>query len=107
MLGGGDVEGDYDGNGTVGPEDYGAWRSSFGTSNALADGNNNGTVDAADYVIWRRAFDASGSGSQFATVPEPGSAALFAMAAAMIAIALRRPMSRYKRRVIGRRVDPA
>jgi hypothetical protein len=49
--------GDYDGNGTVEQSDYGAWRSTFGSTPPAgkgADGNNNGVIDAADYVIWRR-----------------------------------------------------
>jgi hypothetical protein len=45
--------GDYDGNGTVGNEDYDLWRANFGTTAAAADGNGNGVVDAADYVLWR------------------------------------------------------
>ena len=45
--------GDYDGNGSVGPEDYAAWQAAFGTNSAAADGNSNGVVDAADYVVWR------------------------------------------------------
>jgi hypothetical protein len=45
--------GDYDGNGTVGPEDHAEWVANFGSSNPAADGNGNGIVDAADYVIWR------------------------------------------------------
>jgi hypothetical protein len=45
--------GDYDGNGTVGNEDYELWRANFGTANPAADGNGDGNVDAADYVVWR------------------------------------------------------
>jgi hypothetical protein len=50
------VRGDYDGNGTVGQEDFDLWRATLGNGVAVgsaADGNANGTVDAADYVIWR------------------------------------------------------
>ena len=55
--------GDYDGNGTVGPEDYDAWRAAFGTTGGFpaADGNNDGVVDAADYVIWRKNLGQSSS----------------------------------------------
>jgi hypothetical protein len=52
----GAASGDYDGNGTVGPEDYDLWRSTFGNAVSLgsaADGNANGVIDAGDYVIWR------------------------------------------------------
>ena len=46
--------GDYDGNGTVGPEDYDVWKVAFGSTEDLAaDGNGNEVVDAADYTIWR------------------------------------------------------
>ncbi len=53
--------GDYDKNGSVGPEDYDMWKTNFGTSFADADGNGNGLVDAADYTIWRNNFAGSGS----------------------------------------------
>jgi hypothetical protein len=59
--------GDYDGNGTVGPEDYTKWKSTFGstvaTLGAGADGNTNGVVDAGDYTIWRDSLGATGSTS--------------------------------------------
>lgn len=46
--------GDYNGNGTVDPPDYGVWRSNFGSTSSLAaDGNGNSVIDAADYVVWR------------------------------------------------------
>jgi hypothetical protein len=70
--------GDYDGNGSVGPEDYNVWRANFGSANAMADGNGNGIVDAADYVIWRKNTTA-GSGN-FATVPEPSGLLLLVIA---------------------------
>jgi hypothetical protein len=47
-------QGDYSGNGTVGPEDYDIWVANFGSTTMLdADGNGNGIVDAADYTVWR------------------------------------------------------
>ncbi len=77
------VTGDYDGNGTVGPEDYTAWRSSFGATGAsAADGNGNGTVDAADYVAWRnRLGQTSGSGAfaNAAAIPEPTTLTLLSV----------------------------
>jgi hypothetical protein len=69
--------GDYDGNGSVGPEDYDIWKANFGTSFAAADGNGNGVVDAADYTVWR---DNLGGGSGgIASVPEPSTALLGVM----------------------------
>ena len=69
--------GDYDHNGSIGPEDYTAWKNSFGsTSNLDADGNGNGIVDAADYTVWRDHLAAgAGSGAvlQSSGVPEPGT----------------------------------
>ena len=57
------VPGDYDRNGSVGNEDYAAWRAAFGNTTGIqaADGNNNGVVDAADYVIWRKHLGESSS----------------------------------------------
>jgi hypothetical protein len=52
--------GDYNGNGTVGPEDYAEWVTNFESSNPAADGNGNGIVDAADYVVWRANEGATG-----------------------------------------------
>jgi FG-GAP repeat protein len=71
--------GDYNDNGTVGPEDYDTWRANFGSSNLAADGNGNRIVDAADYVVWRNNFgvtsNAAESPIQNPTVPEPLSMA--------------------------------
>lgn len=63
--------GDYDKNGSVGPEDYDVWKSNFGTSFADADGNGNGTVDAADYTVWRDNLGAGPGSGSLASVPEP------------------------------------
>jgi surface-anchored protein len=62
--------GDYDRDGSVGPEDYALWKASYGTDFADADGNGDGIVDAADYTIWRDHY--SGIGGVGAAVPEPG-----------------------------------
>ena len=74
------VQGDYDGNGSVGPEDYLAWKSAYGsmvTPGTGADGNGDGIVDAADYTVWRNNLQTSGSGGlssgDLAHVPEPAT----------------------------------
>ncbi|MCI0331659.1 MAG: S8 family serine peptidase [Planctomycetes bacterium] len=76
--------GDYDGNGSVGPEDFNVWREDFATSVSAgtgADGNGNGTVDAADYVVWRKFATGSGAAaSDSDVVPEPVGLILFAAA---------------------------
>lgn len=81
----GAILGDYDGNGSVGEEDYNVWKANFGTTYAAADGNGNGVVDAADYTVWRDNL-AAGSGSLAigAAVPEP--AAWLILATAMVGI---------------------
>ncbi|MEX2168397.1 MAG: S8 family serine peptidase [Pirellulales bacterium] len=74
--------GDYNGNGSVGPEDYDLWRSNFGsTSNLAADGNGNDVIDAADYTVWRDHLGAGAGSGTAAEVPEPSS-----MILALIAI---------------------
>jgi hypothetical protein len=72
------LPGDYDGSGSVGPEDFTFWRTNFGSKNLDADGNGNGIVDAADYVVWQKFTGTKlslGSGSLVAgpNVPEPAS----------------------------------
>jgi hypothetical protein len=84
------VVGDYNGNGTVGAEDYTTWRTEFGTTGAsIADGNTNGVVDAADYVVWRKRLSGPASGAG-ASVPEPHLFALFFTAAVVASISRRR-----------------
>src|SRR5262249_24378001 len=71
------VPGDYDGSGSVGPEDYDLWKSTYGASDGdlRADGNQNGIIDAADYAFWRNNYlgeEMLGSGSSAGSfVPEP------------------------------------
>lgn len=96
--------GDYNGNGSVGPEDYLSWQTSFGQSVAApgdgADGNSDGVVGAADYVFWRKLPGSGGSGSSAndshtrtdaTVVPEPTSAALASILLNLMLLGLRAP----------------
>ncbi|MEX2170273.1 MAG: hypothetical protein WD851_13250 [Pirellulales bacterium] len=80
LLPGGDLPGDYNGDGYVDAGDYNKWRATFGqivAPGSGADGNGNGLIDAADYAFWRdKLGDALGSATQ--PVPEPGARALIA-----------------------------
>ena len=90
------IPGDYDGNGTVGPEDYDVWTTNFGsTVNLAADGNGNHVIDAADYSVWRDHLGqvlAGGGGAALpsaaplsAGVPEPSGLALATIGLACLA----------------------
>ena len=77
--------GDYNQNGFVDPGDYTRWKQLYGTGDPAADGNGDGVVDAADYTVWRNHYLTGGSGglsglSATASVPEPSSILLFALA---------------------------
>ncbi len=78
------VTGDYDGNGTIGPEDYVAWRGSFGstvTPGTGADGNNDGVIDAADYTVWRDNLPTMAATSgPITAAPEPSAIWLVVLA---------------------------
>jgi hypothetical protein len=78
------VPGDYNGNGKVDMADYVLWRNGGPLQNEV---NSLGTVDAADYTAWRARFgntSGSGSGLSQATVPEPGTILLAALAIGLI-----------------------
>jgi hypothetical protein len=66
------VNGDYNGNGKVDAADYVLWRNGGPLQNEV---ETTGTVGPEDYTAWRAAFGNPGSGSG-AAVPEPGSALL-------------------------------
>jgi hypothetical protein len=85
------VDGDYDGNGSVGPEDYAVWKSSYGDAGGPADGNGDGIVDAVDYTVWRNNVSAGSGGVGFAHVPEPsGFLAMIASIGSSILVRRRR-----------------
>jgi probable HAF family extracellular repeat protein len=99
------LPGDFNNNGTVGPEDYDVWKANFGSTTLLtADGNGDGRINAADYTVWRNNLGASllGSGSagaspSHAAVPEPGAEVLFVLGMALIASGGKRVARRRKR----------
>jgi hypothetical protein len=75
--------GDYDGGGSVGPEDYTLWKDTFGaTSGDLrADGNQDVVVNAPDYTVWRDHLPDVGSGDASATaLPEPATLTMLTLA---------------------------
>ncbi len=70
------IAGDYNSNGTVGPEDYTLWASKFGQPVASAGLVNlnpakaDAVIDASDYTFWR---DRTGGAAAAAAVPETAS----------------------------------
>lgn len=81
--------GDYNNDGQVDTEDYDDWKQYFGMTNSPADGDGDGIADAADYTIWRDSLgqsialgSAAGTAS-YAAVPEPASAWLLLLGAAV------------------------
>lgn len=82
-LAGGDVEGDFNGDGIVDGDDLAVWQVHFGADSgaAFTDGDNDGDgdVDGADWLAWQRAVASSAAGSgSFAGVPEPSTLGLCA-----------------------------
>lgn len=87
------VAGDYNNNGTVGPEDYMLWASKLGQPVATAGLSNlnpakaDAVIDASDYTYWR---DRTGGPAAAAAVPEPSTVALGALVLAGLLFAKRR-----------------
>ena len=94
----GSLDGDYNGDGTVGAADYTVWRNSVGQSGAglAADGNRDGRVDSADYNFWKTSFGkAAGTASIGATsIPEPTCAGLLILGQTLFAVWRFRPAVR-------------
>jgi hypothetical protein len=86
------VAGDYNNNGTVGPEDYTLWASKLGQAVATAGLSNlnpakaDTVIDASDYTYWR---DRTGGPAAAAAVPEPMTLCL-ALLATIAAVSVRR-----------------
>jgi hypothetical protein len=78
--------GDYNGDNTVGPEDFFVWQSTYcSTTDLAADGNLDGIVGTEDYVVWRNQLDQTIPGGGAASlVPEPETIVLFGSACAML-----------------------
>jgi hypothetical protein len=91
------ISGDYNGNGTVGPEDYSLWKVHYGsTENLAADGNGDRRVNAADYTVWRNNMGttlASGNSTSNATVPEPATLSTLLLGVLLV-LSPRRALSR-------------
>ncbi|TWT87613.1 PEP-CTERM motif protein [Pseudobythopirellula maris] len=88
------LAGDYNNDGSVDAADFTVWRDNLGDPNENALSNNgdgqNG-VDIADYDRWVQNYGARAAVSgPSSAVPEPGSAALLALAATALAAVRRR-----------------
>ena len=69
----GELDGDYNDDGTVDAADYSTWRKFDGTDTDLPNDTTAGSVDPEDYDVWREGFGSASAGSG-GQVPEPGSA---------------------------------
>lgn len=81
IVGAPQLDGDFNGDGSVNLADYTVWRDNLGAGNEsiigfAGDGLNG--VDGADYLVWKNNFSGSISPLQLATnqIPEPASLAI-------------------------------
>lgn len=73
----GELDGDYNGDGSVNAADYTRWRDNLGQSVTLPNDATPGSVTIDDYQVWRANFAASsGQGGHGAAAPEPGATAV-------------------------------
>jgi hypothetical protein len=83
------IPGDYNLDGTVGPDDYDLWKADYGeTGDQNADGNNDLIVNAADYTVWRDNLGDTllGGAGSVAAVPEPTALTIILVGLAAIAL---------------------
>ena len=95
LFDGGDLQGDFNGDGLVDAADYTVWRDNLGSSamDDPADGNNDGVVDSLDYDLWVANFGTRAVLNPPATasaVPEPSALVVASMASLMLGAGLRR-----------------
>lgn len=89
------IPGDFDNDGDVDGADLASWRSAFKTT-AVGDADGDSDSDGADFLIWQRNLGADllPAVAAGAAVPEPASAAAFALGSLMLACRCRRHAAR-------------
>jgi hypothetical protein len=81
---------DFNDDGRVDAADLAQWQSAYG-ANVLGDADADGDTDGDDFLAWQRQLGSTLPAISGAdAVPEPGSAALWALAAALLVRARRR-----------------
>ena len=67
------LTGDYNGDGTVGTEDYTIWRDKLGTTDVLPNDPIGGEIGLGQYNNWSSNFGTTTGGGSSAAVPEPAT----------------------------------